>query len=237
MASGSELRIRSEDHNREGISMKKAQSQMAICLLLLASALFIGTLPAFAQKADKNIHGFVIQVRSNKHEMNAIQQRYVSAEDLGPFFGVNIKSVDDGKAALIGHLHYDKSVKAYKGKAYVEAATFFNFFDIGYEKINDWTYRLALTNIPMFNSILQRFDPKGSMRVQGLRVDTPVLTIRDKKYVALDKLTDALKLPAVTEMSGKVILSGKPVEHWVYNGGKIFVNVKDAASATGKSVD
>ncbi len=185
---------------------------------------------------DRNLNDFVIQVRQNKHTLEGAFKRYVKAEDLGTFFGINVRSIDDGKAAMVGHLYYDNTVRPYKGSAYIDARQFFDFFDVDYTRINDWTYRLTYTSIPMFNQITKRFEPEGSMKVSGKQVEVPVLMIRNRKYVQLEILTDSLNLPQTGSIGGRVLISGKPVPRWVNHQGKIYVFVDDAARASGKAI-
>jgi hypothetical protein len=213
------------------LCQKAAAGAVLLSVILLALA----ASPAQAQQGDP--HGFVIQVRGNSHTFTGMNREYISLEELGPFFGVSVRSVDGGRAAMVGHLYYNEDVRPFQGKAFGKASTFFSFFDVSHSKVNDWTYRLTMTGIPMFTPTLWRFEPKGSVSLQGGSVPMPLIIIKDQKYIDLETFLNAVLASRTKEGEGRVGVNGKRVKHWVQKDGRIYVWVKDASSVTGKSVN
>lgn len=203
---------------------------------LVLIALFAWTLTGTAEAKDKRMHDFVMYVRSNKTNLRGLDKKYVLAEDLGRYYGINIRSVKDGKAAMVGHLLYDQRVRPYKGKAYIKATDFFKFFNIPYKKVNDWTYRVKFTNVPMFDLTLHRFFAGGQVTLEGSKVPMDYVTVRDRKYIKMETLLNSLKISPSKSTPGTVVINGKRIKHWLTRGGKKYVYVEEAAVAAGKSI-
>jgi len=208
-------------------------------IVVMAAVLFatlVFTAQAFAQGADPNIHGFVIYIRSFKHIVNGISQMYANGEELGKLYGVNVVSLDEGKAMKVGHLYYDAAIKPYKGKAYVDPSIFFTMFDMSYEKTNGWTYTSNETCIPMFNNIMlsNGYQPEGTVTLASGVVREPVLTLRGRKFAELDLLSAAMYITPIKDIArGIIMMNGKRVDRWIPYNGKIFVCLDDVTKATG----
>jgi hypothetical protein len=164
------------------------------------------------------------------------KQKYVSVEELGKFFGFSAISIEGGKSAKIGHIYYNKMVVPINGKAFVEAPTFFKFFDMPYQTVNNSTYTVNTVTNPMFDLSQQRSHPNAKVLIDGKPFAQEVYSIKNRIYVQITPLEGTLGAKHVTDANGKMTLRNKQIDHWKDFAGDLCVQVDDLAEASGRKI-
>jgi hypothetical protein len=203
--------------------------------LLILIGLVVGLLQAYAVAQQKST--FIIYVRGNKKDLGGVDQKYVNVEEFFEYFGVPAESIEEGRSVKIGHLFYNKSIRPVAGKAYTDGVALFNFFGLPYTQANNWTYRLNISSIPMFNRTLHKFQEKVSVTVENRTRTVTALNINNAVYLPVEPLNEIITGRYATDANGRLTFEGKQIDRWINTAGNTYVLADDLRKVIGKPLE
>lgn len=208
-----------------------------VCLAIFNAVfcLFI-VLSAFSPAQPSDTHGFVIFVKGKKYVLHGYKKKFVRVDELAKIFSARATKLQGGKAVRIGHLYYDKGLKQYKNRVYVNALEFFRFFNMPGKKISDWYYRMKVDKIPMLDRSSMTYKSEGNLKLEDINIYATICYVRNRKYVELESLLNIIKATPSWESDGILLINGERVDRWFKAGGKVFVYTRDVSKATGKDI-
>ncbi len=201
-------------------------SQKIVMLLLVFSFVFALVSAAMAAE-DPRIHSVNLIFSSKQRLGTGIDKSYVNGEFVGEFFGVTMNKLT-GNKFMVNTLYYPytNKVKQYKGKYYFDIETFCKFFGVKYEKVNETTFHILDSPIPMFNQWEVKGPAEVNYKVGVGKVTVNTVNVKGREFLSLEdlKLTpdDSQK-----ESMGIVKVNKKIVYRWLDKDDKTYVYLKD----------
>jgi hypothetical protein len=214
--------------------MKRKSGLTGVVSLLVLVVMLLGLLYSYSSAQQKT--SFIIYVRGNKKDLGGVDQRFVSVEDFFNYFGVPVESLEQGKSAKIGHLYYNKQIRSVGGKAYTDGVTLLKFFGMPYTQANNWTFKLNIASIPMFNRTYQKFQDDVQVTIDNKSQSVTVLNLNGSIYLPLESLDEIIRGKQAIDNNGRLTLEGKQIDRWLLARNKTYVLVDDLRTVIGKPI-